>query len=253
MHFELTLSATYQFLPKVNTTRSSIVMDQFGIGFEQGEHCIAQDVPMSLSSGEIALFTGESGSGKSSLLRAARQQLSAQGQNVLSLDDLHWDDGSLVDLLPGEISQSLSLLTMCGLGEAQLMLRSPQELSDGQRYRFHLAYALAQKPDWIVADEFTATLDRRLARVISSNLRRLASKSGTGFLLATTHEDIVDDVQADQHLKCHLNGQIEQTSSPSTDRKKKEHALPTNAGSLQGPNRTGRTSLGGITGVTTSG
>jgi ABC-type glutathione transport system ATPase component len=105
------------------------------------------------------------------------------------------------------------------------MLRTPAELSDGQRYRFRLALALARRPatalpsvgktqaeactpTWLLADEFTATLDRTLAKVISFNVRRMADRMGAGFLLATTHEDIVEDLAPDVHVRCRLDGEI---------------------------------------------
>lgn len=258
----LELSVAYQFLPKTPTTRSSVIMDQFGIGFEQGEHIIAHELPLKLRRGEIVLFTGESGSGKSSLLRAAARELSASGEKVVSLLELEFGSGCLVDQIPGEPDDALALLAMCGLGEAQLLLRTPQELSDGQRFRFALAYAIAQQPDWILADEFTAALDRRVARVISANLRRLSKKSGTGFLLATTHETIVGDVAADHHLHCELDGTVTRngveeagdfTGADSASDLKKKRPSSTNAGSPLRPRPTGRTSLGGIIAATTSG
>lgn len=255
--FELLLNVKYQFLPKVNSTRASVVMDQFGINFEQGQHVIADDLPLTLNSGDIVLFNGESGSGKSSLMKATAKELANQQAHVLALDELQWEERSLVEQLPCHADEALSLLAMCGLGEAQLMLRTPSELSDGQRFRFLLAFALSHHPDWVVVDEFTSTLDRRLARVIAANLRRLSARIGTGFLLATTHDDIAPDVDADCHVYCRVDGGIQlnwRTSStdPSApDLKKKE--LPTSAGSPLRPNLTGRTSLGGITAVTTSG
>ncbi|WP_175517152.1 ATP-binding cassette domain-containing protein [Planctomicrobium piriforme] len=227
-------------------------MDQFGIDFEQGEHIIARDLQFSVQPGSVVLFTGESGSGKSSLLRSAAEQLKAAGARVISLADLTLDDRCLVDLLPGAVADGLALLAACGLGEAQLMLRTPSELSDGQRYRFLLALAVSQQADWIVADEFTATLDRRLARVIASNLSRLANRTGIGFLLVTTHEDIVDDLAADVHIRCRLDGEIEVTTSDG-DLKKKRCGSPTSSGSPPRPSPTGRTSLGGIIAATASG
>ncbi|WP_437193762.1 ATP-binding cassette domain-containing protein [Planctomicrobium sp. SH527] len=256
--FELLLNAKYQFLPKTNSTRASVVMDQFGINFEQGEHVIADNIPFTLNTSDIVLFIGESGSGKSSLMRSAAKELANQQAHVLSLDDLQWEERALVEQLPCSTEEALSLLAMCGLGEAQLMLRTPSELSDGQRFRFLLAFALAHHPDWVVVDEFTSTLDRRLARVIAANLRRISARIGTGFLLATTHDDIASDVDADCLVQCRLDGEIQLTrqaeASPNTAEsglKKKE--LPTSTGFPPRPNPTGRTSLGGIIAATTSG
>ncbi len=66
------------------------------------------------------------------------------------------------------------------------MLRTPAELSDGQRYRFRLALAVARRPRWIVADEFTANLDRTLAQVIAYNLAKVLRRREIGLLAATT-------------------------------------------------------------------
>jgi ABC-type glutathione transport system ATPase component len=158
----------------------------------------------------------------------------------------------------------MHLLSSCGLGEAHLMLRAPAELSDGQRYRFRLALGLARQPDWLVADEFTATLDRTLAKVVAYNVRRLSARMGAGFLLATTHEDIVNDLQPDVHVQCRTDGEItiECSGSDSTltaspagcDRKKKDRChLPANCGSALRPSATGHISLGGITEAIASG
>jgi ABC-type ATPase with predicted acetyltransferase domain len=240
------LSVSHDFLPHRNSTRASAVMDHFGIGFEQGRHVIADDLELPIQPGQIVLFTGASGSGKSSLMRAAAERLrqesrdksqerSAQSESqvdmtdqlqllnaerstlnapaldscLLSLDSLTLPDTLLIDALDLPVERGMSLLASCGLGEAQLMLRRPEELSDGQRYRFRLALALSKHPRWVLADEFTATLDRTLARVIAFNLRRLADRTGTGFLLATTHEDVADDLAPDLHVRCRLDGEIE--------------------------------------------
>lgn len=247
------LNVSHQFLPKQNSTRASLVMDHFGIDFEQGAHVIARDLEIPLQAGEIVLFTGESGSGKSSLMRAAAGELSRQQARVINLDDLTWNERVLVDLLPLPLEESLQLLVSCGLGEAHLMLRTPAELSDGQRYRFRLALALSQRPDWVVADEFTATLDRRLARTIAFNLSKIASRNGVGFLLATTHEDVITDLSADVHVQCRLDGTIEtQRPDHGQSAKKKCSRSPTISGSPPRPSPTGRTSLGGIIAAITS-
>jgi ABC-type glutathione transport system ATPase component len=133
-----------------------------------------------------------------------------------------------------------------------------------------LALALSRRPTWLVADEFTATLDRTLARVIAFNIRRLADRMGVGFLLATTHEDVAEDLSPDVHVCCRLDGAIEVRSPASLNEgpaeqvtpeceqgakpgflkatsKKKESPSPAISGSATRPVATGRISLGGIT------
>ena len=265
------LTVTYPLLPKRNSVRASLVMDHFGIGHDSTEHVLARDLEVPLQPGDVVLFTGASGSGKSSLLRALISQLKVregeapaeprstndavlQSRLGRSLALPHADSGhspsaishqpdsvdqpstinhqplfldlpslplgtqTLVDAIPLPFEESLQLLAMCGLGEAPLLLRTPQELSEGQRYRFSLALAVALRPQWIIADEFTAVLDRTTAKVIAYNVRRIADRYGVGFLLATAQSDITADLSPDLCVTCDLDGRvtvIRQTASGS--------------------------------------
>lgn len=169
------LNVAYDFQAKQHSCRATVVMDHFGIGFETGPHVIAQGLELPIEPGDVACFTGASGSGKSSLMRAAAKSLSEDhNQSVVNLDDLELGNRILIEALPVPVYEAMGILSACGLSEARLLLRTPKELSDGQRYRFRLALAMAQKPAWIVADEFSATLDRTLAKVVAFNLKRLA-------------------------------------------------------------------------------
>lgn len=250
---EMKISASHQFLPKSSSVRAAMVMDHFGIDFEQGRHVIAEDLELPVQPNEIVLFTGESGSGKSTLMKSVRAQLEMDGNKVIAMGELTLEDKILVDSLDLPLEQALQLLSACGLGEAHLLLRTPAELSDGQRYRFLLARALATQADWIVADEYTATLDRTLAKVVSLNLRKLANRSAVGFLLATTHEDILADLAPDLHIHCRLDGGIQVNRNIPADLKKKASPSQRTCGFPPPPNPTGRTSLGGITAVTNLG
>lgn len=241
------LNIAHDFLPKVNSARASMVMDHFGIEFETGQHVIASNLELELPESGIVLFTGESGSGKSSMMRATAAQLTAQGRGVINVDELDLGEEILVNSLDLPFAETLQLLASCGLGESHLLLRTPAELSDGQRYRFRLAKAVSLKPAWILADEFTATLDRKLAQVVAFNLHRISSRTGIGFLLATTHDDIVDDLAPDVHVATHLSGEIFIDEPRSDSSKKKLSRSATACGSPPRPNPTGRTSLGGIT------
>lgn len=218
------LTVSHDFLPKRRSLRAAAVMDHFGIGFETGRHVIADGLELPIRPGDLVCFTGASGSGKSSLLRAAAEALSVESgapvENtgcfdatrnppLIDIDDLVLPDRILVDAVDRPLEESLPILASCGLAEAHLLLRTPAELSDGQRYRFRLALAVSRRPEWILADEFTATLDRTLAKVVSFNVRRLCDRTGIGFLLATTHEDVLDDLAPSLHVRCRLDGEID--------------------------------------------
>ncbi len=218
------LNVSYDFQPKQPSCRAAVVMDHFGVGFETGPFVIAEDLELPIRKGDVVGFTGASGSGKSSLMRAAAKQLTAEGQMVLNLDELDLGETVLIEALKVPVSEAMGILAACGLSEARLLLRTPQELSDGQRYRFRLALAISKQPAWIVADEFSATLDRTLAKVIAFNLRRVADRTGIGFLLATTHEDILADLAPSLSIFCQLDGAIECRRSDEDDPAQKKTA-----------------------------
>jgi hypothetical protein len=100
-----------------------------------------------------------------------------------------------------------------------------------------------------MADEFCAVLDRTLAKVLAFNVRKLATRMGVGFLLATTHDDLVADLNPDLLVRCHGDGAIDVERRSV---KKKRSASTTSFGFRTAPSPIGRTSLGGITGRTTS-
>ena len=198
------MSCSYECGPKKATCNTSYIRSAFGIGFQTGRNVIAEDLELDYEPGKIILFVGPSGSGKSSLLRAADEQIT----DAVWLDDTVDGPEALIDALGPDVKTAAHLLSLCGMGEAFLMLRSPDELSDGQRYRYALARRLAEGNTTVIADEWCATLDRITAKVLSRNVRRLADKRKVGFLLATTHEDIVDDLQPDTVVRCEGDGVV---------------------------------------------
>ena len=191
------ITIRFPFRPARRSLATGQVADLFGLADEEPAHVIADGVDLGIRPGDLVLITGPSGSGKSSLLRAAGRQLGAIDVMGFDIPDL-----SLVDALPGSVDERLKLLAACGLSEARLLLRTPGELSDGQRYRFRLAYALARGEQWLLADEFAANLDRTLAKVLAFNLRKLITRTRIGMLLATTHDDLIDDLRPDLLVRC---------------------------------------------------
>ena len=131
------ITIRYAVRPVRRSLATGHVADLFGLAHDPPPHTVADGVRLDVRAGDLVLFTGPSGSGKSSLLRAVGSQVGAVDAMNLELPD-----GPLVDALGGPVEGRLGLLAACGLSEARLLLRTPMELSDGQRYRFRMAYAI---------------------------------------------------------------------------------------------------------------
>lgn len=186
--------------PPQLTDRTALIQDLFGVGRTPHTVTIADNLTISLDRGKILLITGASGTGKSSLLKAMKRRLKT---SVIDADRKRFPSSSaIIDSIPGSFSEVLGLLSMVGLGEAHLMLRPYTELSEGQKLRARIAYAVAKSDTKkvILIDEFCSTLDRLTAYVVSYNLRRLVDRLKLSVVVATALDDILYDLQPDEHL-----------------------------------------------------
>lgn len=186
----------------------------FGIGIDEDiKITLYQDLEIKLGKGRIIYLTGDSGAGKSCLLKDIRANLDKGFQPIETPEVADLSEAPLVDQFDGlGLKDVGELLAYVGIAEAFVYLRKPQELSDGQRYRFLLAKMLHEAggmPDGVVPvifiDEYLAFLDRETAKCVAFQTRRVARKSGICFVVATTHSDIAEDLAADQQITLRLN------------------------------------------------
>lgn len=196
--------------PTTNVLRLAAM---FGLGVdEQRTRQLVPPVTLDLAGGQIVFITGPSGSGKSTLLRCIAARLADRDDarvidfHALDIESPH----ALADCFaPLSLERTCALLSLAGLNDAFVMLRMPGELSDGQRYRYRLARAVAaveqmdhadQRLCVVLADEFAATLDRTTAAIIARNIRRWVSRPRSRrvcFVCATTHDDLLEALSPD--------------------------------------------------------
>lgn len=210
------LTVSHPLRPRRRSLNTARVAASFGLDVDPADRLtIAEDLPVHAGPGRVTLFTGPSGSGKSTLLRTAAESLEADGVRVVRADALTLPDRPLADALPLGFDAACTLLSKCGLAEPRLLLRTPAELSEGQRFRFRLALAVCEAGGGsddggdlgvVVCDEFAAVLDRTLAAAVAHNVRRLCAATGVGFLLATTHEDVAADLAPHHAVRCRSGG-----------------------------------------------
>jgi ABC-type ATPase with predicted acetyltransferase domain len=179
------------------TPRVLQVAEAYGLGLAAKEFVIYDRVDVEVRPSDVVYIHGQSGSGKSLLLRELKCQMAANGLKVADLGDIVLDEKPVIELLGENFGDASGLLSCAGISDAWIFIRKPSELSDGQRYRLKLAMLIESNADVWVADEFGAVLDRVTAKVISFNMQKAARKLGKCLMVATTHDDLVDELGPD--------------------------------------------------------
>ena len=182
------------------TERTIEVAEAFGLGVDETqEHVLYRDFEVKLAVGDVVYITGDSGSGKSVLLRALKDDLGEEASTMSELEAP--GDRPIIDLVGDSFRGALRLLSKVGLNDAFLFLRRPSHLSDGQRYRFRIAQLLDMGKLYWLCDEFCSTLDRSTAKIVAYNVQKLARRSGATLIVATTHTDLLDDLCPSIHIR----------------------------------------------------
>jgi cell division transport system ATP-binding protein len=185
------------------------------------------DVSFEISDGEFVFLVGQSGAGKSTILRLLIREESAQEGTVL-IDDINigmlpekevpklrrnigmvFQDFRLLpdktvsenvafalqvlNKSPDEIKQTVpAVLDLVGLLDKAN--RRPEQLSGGEQQRVAIARALVNRPAILMADEPTGNLDPDTSVEIMRLLDQI-NKAGTTVIMATHDAGIVDQMR----------------------------------------------------------
>jgi iron complex transport system ATP-binding protein len=216
---------------------------EFSIGYGQGKRVtvIAEQLDLSLNSGEVVCLLGPNGVGKSTLIRtlAGMQpplagQVTIGGDDISRLDRMTLAQRISVMLTDRTIPMMMTAREMVSLGRfphtnwlnqfsqadhqavenalnavgaAGLADRLLSELSDGERQKVMIARSLAQQPLVLMMDEPTAFLDLPRRIEMMYLLKRVASETACAVLLSTHDLDLALR-HADQVWLMWENGQL---------------------------------------------
>ena len=205
---KMILDIAFRVLPAI-TERTVAVGEAFGLGLDkEQEFPICKRFELEIGPKDIVYITGPSGSGKSVILRALKEEL-ASLWTVADVDDVRIERGApIIETLGSDVDEAIRLLSLAGLGDAFVWLRTFDELSDGQKHRYKLAKLVETGAQIWIADEFCSTLDRDTARIVAFSLQKIVRRLGKALIVATTHTDLFRDLGPTIHISKGLGDEI---------------------------------------------
>ena len=177
------------------TTGQSFKIEQVKSGFDlQTDHIsehFTGNIDIEGKDWNVGLIVGRSGTGKTTIakevFRDSYKPPHEYGQNAI------------IDEMPdGKSYKEITLtFTSVGFSSPPSWLKPYHVLSNGERMRVDLAYAVLSDSDPILFDEFTSVVDRGIAKICAYAISKSIRKTGKKFIAVSCHEDIIDWLEPD--------------------------------------------------------
>ena len=205
-----------------------------GVNLHQDERLIFDNINLSVSTGDFIYLVGETGSGKSSLVKSLYAEIKVSTGNIsVAGYDLNKIEKNEIPSLRrnlGIVFQDFQLLSDRSLNDnLEFVLKAtgwnkkeeiskrieevlesvhlkefnnkmPHELSGGEKQRAAIARSLLNNPKVILADEPTGSLDPKKSEKIIELLKEINEK-GTTILIATHDYEIIKKFNS-RIIKC---------------------------------------------------
>ena len=185
----------------LDATREGSAVTVQGLRRAYGQRSVIHNLDLRIERGEFVVLLGESGCGKTTLLRAlagldpidggqidglSRPAVVFQEHRLLPWESL-WRNVALGLRQNDNRARASAALTEVGLGDR--LDDWPRNLSGGQAQRVALARALVQQPRLLLLDEPFAALDALTRIKMQALVKELVAKHQPGVLLVTHDVD----------------------------------------------------------------
>lgn len=181
--------------------------------FKTDDKHILKGISGGIAEREITTFVGPSGAGKTTLLKMLNALLTPTSGEIIingkelntyeptelrkqvgiALQSAPMVDGDVYDNLSLpmrlqerslEEEEAINILKVVGLEESQLH-QNVKDLSGGQRQKLSIARTLVNRPNVLLLDEITSSLDQTSQREIDELIQRVSKKYGTTIIWIT--------------------------------------------------------------------
>ncbi len=224
---------------------AAAALELAGVAKQFGGHAALARTDLAIARGECLVLIGESGSGKSTVLRLLNRLLAPDsgevrhnGRSIAAVDPVslrraigyvpqdggllpHWTVARNVGLVPRLLEWDSSrvearcaeMLRFVDLDPTAFGRRYPRTLSGGQRQRVAIARALAADPSVVLLDEPFGALDALSRDALRQEFRRWRASLEKTIVLVT--HDLTEAFQLGDRVAVLRAGQIEQIATPT--------------------------------------
>ncbi len=203
LRYERVLDSGYA----IGSERAAEVAESFALGMESVRLEAYRRFELELEPGWVVYVTGESGGGKSLLLRFLAEALSKHDEfsPVVASWKIRVRAGRpVIDTVGRSLQEALEILTSAGLTDVFTWHSPHDRLSDGQKLRHIFALALGMGGRTIILDEFCSNLDRATAKATAYTVQRYARRAGVTLVAGTAMDDLVEDLKPDLLIVKHI-------------------------------------------------
>lgn len=192
--------------------------------YSMGKLSIGRDVHFNVNRGDLYVIKGESGRGKSTLLKLIANfltltneeaEIKYNNENIRNLNpDQYYQHVLLAEqnsvIIEGSLEENILLGDFCPrerLDEAiyvsklndfyeekganYIIKENGKNISGGEKQRINLARILLRNPEVLILDEITSSIDKEIRKELISRLMEYKKRSGIT-IIAVTHNDDFD-------------------------------------------------------------
>lgn len=211
------------------------------VDYRIGDMEILSDITGSFPQGRITTLVGPSGAGKSTLLKLCNSLISPQNGEIFVKDKVIGDYDPVelrrmvgmalqsAPMISGTVYENLNLpldlqgqqlakeeaidlLEDVGL-KGDLLDRKVKELSGGQRQKVSIARTLVNKPEILLMDEITSSLDRASKHEVEELISKINRKYGTTIIWIT--HNLQQALEIGDYTWVMMDGQVVETGESS--------------------------------------